>query len=218
MRERASLEERLRRLSMDLWKELGQRLSDVRLIGLPLDHARRLPGTLNMLTHTHDGKVLVMRLDLEGLECSAGSACASGSLEPSHVLLALGHVAEEARAGLRVSLGRSSTWSDVRKAVDILGRTLERYERKARRAQWFVNSRRTKRRAEIDRRLSASRECAPRSWIEESPSAAVPSPSPACFPAPPPSPARSTHDGCPFGLPTVETTDELVLRSRSSNT
>ena len=124
VRERASLEERLRRLSMELWKELGQRLSDVRLIGLPLDHARRLPGTLNMLTHTHDGKVLVMRLDLEGLECSAGSACASGSLEPSHVLLALGHVAEEARAGLRVSLGRSSTWSDVRKAVDILGRTL----------------------------------------------------------------------------------------------
>jgi cysteine desulfurase len=70
-----------------------------------------------------DGRVLVARLDLEGLEVSAGSACASGSLEPSHVLLAIGHTNERARRGLRVSFGRESDDEDVHNAVDILRRT-----------------------------------------------------------------------------------------------
>ena len=67
-----------------------------------------------------DGKVLVTRLDLEGLEVSAGSACASGSLEPSHVLLALGCDAHDARAGVRISLGRDTTRAECMRAVDIL--------------------------------------------------------------------------------------------------
>jgi cysteine desulfurase len=69
-----------------------------------------------------DSRVLVARLDLEGLELSAGSACASGSLEPSHVLLALGHERERARAGLRVSFGRANDEQDVHTAVEILRR------------------------------------------------------------------------------------------------
>jgi cysteine desulfurase len=68
--------------------------------------------------------MLVARLDLEGLEVSAGSACASGSLEPSHVLLALGLPPERARSGLRVSLGRTTTERDIHSAVDILSRTV----------------------------------------------------------------------------------------------
>jgi cysteine desulfurase len=93
------------------------------LVGPPLD-ATRLPGTLNVLVPNVEGKVLVTRLDLGGLEVSAGSACASGSLEPSHVLLAMGHDEERARAGLRISIGRETTLADVRNAVDILRRTL----------------------------------------------------------------------------------------------
>jgi cysteine desulfurase len=65
----------------------------------------------------------VARLDLEGLEVSSGSACASGSLEPSHVLIALGHTSERARTGLRVSFGRDNSAEDVHTAVDILRRT-----------------------------------------------------------------------------------------------
>ena len=124
VREQAQLAERLSRFARHLWTELELRLPGLRCLGLPIDHERRLPGTLNLLAPEQDGKVLVMRLDLAGVECSAGSACASGSLEPSHVLRAIGLDERAARAGLRVSIGRSTTWTDLGQAVDILGRTL----------------------------------------------------------------------------------------------
>jgi cysteine desulfurase len=66
-----------------------------------------------------DGKVLVTRLDLAGLEVSAGSACASGSIEPSHVLLAMGLTRDEARAGVRISLGRSTTSAECKRALAV---------------------------------------------------------------------------------------------------
>ena len=98
-------------------------LPGVRLLGPPLGDAQRLPGTLSVLLPGVDGKVLVTRLDLAGLEVSAGSACASGSLEPSHVLRAMGLSDDEARAGLRLSLGRSTTLEDTQQSVDILRTT-----------------------------------------------------------------------------------------------
>lgn len=110
-------------LAQAFWDELGKNFDGVRLLGPELAHAARLPGTLNLVARDSDGKVLVTRLDLAGLEVSAGSACASGSLEPSHVLLALGLDESEARAGLRVSFGRENTLADARQAVDILRRT-----------------------------------------------------------------------------------------------
>ena len=76
------------------------------------------------LVHGVDGRTLVSRLDLEGLETSAGSACASGSLEPSHVLRAMGRSEDDARAGLRVSFSPTTNPQDVRGAVEILRRTL----------------------------------------------------------------------------------------------
>ncbi len=124
--ERAANAAHLRKLARDLWGELSHQLSRLALLGPPLDDDARLPGTLNVLARGEDGKVLVMRLDLEGIECSAGSACASGSIEPSHVLRALGLDDDDARAGLRLSIGRDSTWKELRQAVDILGRTLGR--------------------------------------------------------------------------------------------
>jgi cysteine desulfurase len=124
VRERVANAARLREVARDLWGELKDQLSRLTLLGPPLDDASRLPGTLNVLARGEDGKVLVMRLDLEGIECSAGSACASGSIEPSHVLRAIGLDDDDARAGLRLSIGRDTPWKDLRQAVDILGRTL----------------------------------------------------------------------------------------------
>jgi len=121
--EQASYAARLGELEGQLWSSLSSRLQGVRLLGPPLGSPQRLPGTLNVLLPHIEGSVLVTRLDLEGLEASAGSACASGSLEPSHVLRAMGLDERDARAGLRLSLGRSSTWEDVRQAVDILVKT-----------------------------------------------------------------------------------------------
>jgi len=121
--ERGTFAARLRELEGWMWSSLADALPGTQLIGPPLGSPERLPGTLNVLLPDADGKVLVTRLDLEGLEASAGSACASGSLEPSHVLRAMGRDERQARAGLRLSLGRSTTWEDARQAVDILVRT-----------------------------------------------------------------------------------------------
>lgn len=110
------------------WRQLQAVLPGVELNGPPLEDATRLPNTLNLMLPAPpgrelDGRLLVARLDLEGLEVSAGSACASGSLEPSHVVLALGHSPERARAALRVSFGWTTSDADVHTAVDILRRT-----------------------------------------------------------------------------------------------
>jgi cysteine desulfurase len=135
VREQRDYAERTRRLCHSFWEQLRAVVPGVVLNGPPMDTAesetRRLPNTVHFTApqvapHTGqsiDGRILVARLDLEGLEVSSGSACASGSLEPSHVLLALGHTPERARAGLRVSLGRDSSAEDVHTAVDILRRT-----------------------------------------------------------------------------------------------
>jgi cysteine desulfurase len=106
-----------------LWSQLTSTVPGLRLHGPALDDPDRLPNTLNIGASGVDGRTLVARLDLEGLECSAGSACASGSLEPSHVMLACGFAREEARAALRLSLGRDTSAEDVHIAVDILRRT-----------------------------------------------------------------------------------------------
>jgi cysteine desulfurase len=84
----------------------------------------RLPNTLNLSASGGDGKVLVTRLDLEGLEVSSGSACASGSIEPSHVLRALGRDDDAARRGLRLSLGSSTRAEELERAAEILARVL----------------------------------------------------------------------------------------------
>ena len=65
-----------------------------------------------------------MSLDLEGIACSVGSACTTGSTEVSHVLTAMGYPDEEARGALRLSLGRTTTDAEVDVACDIVPRVL----------------------------------------------------------------------------------------------
>ena len=67
-----------------------------------------------------------MNLDLEGVAASSGSACSAGSLEPSHVLTALGRNADEARASIRFSLGRDTTLPQLEFAAKAFQKALER--------------------------------------------------------------------------------------------
>jgi len=116
--------EKTRDLSLRLWHEIADTLPDVELLGPPIESEHRLPNTLDILFGGIDGRMLVARLDLEGLEASAGSACSSGSLEPSHVLLAMGRSAQSARSGLRLSLGRETSREDIHTAVEIVKRAV----------------------------------------------------------------------------------------------
>lgn len=73
----------------------------------------RLPGNVNISARYIEGEALLMRLDLAGIAASSGSACTSGSLDPSHVLLAIGLPHEIAHGSLRLSLGNENTDADV---------------------------------------------------------------------------------------------------------
>jgi cysteine desulfurase len=77
----------------------------------------RLPGLLSVIAAGLDGASVVAALDLEGVAASVGSACTTGSLEPSHVLTAMGYPADEARGSLRLSLGRTTTDAEVDEAI-----------------------------------------------------------------------------------------------------
>ncbi len=124
VREQVAFGERCRELGELFWSQVRGLFPGSRLLGPKLDDSKRSPNTVNVLLPDVDGRVLVTRLDLAGLQVSAGSACASGSLEPSHVLVAMGLDEEQARSGLRVSFGPATTRENVHDAVQILSATL----------------------------------------------------------------------------------------------
>jgi cysteine desulfurase len=93
------------------------RIPDVRLSG-PNDN--RLPNNAHFCFSGVEGESLLLSLDMAGVYASAGSACSTGSVEPSHVLLALGIPVEIARGALRLTLGRSTTEEAVNYTVDRL--------------------------------------------------------------------------------------------------
>jgi cysteine desulfurase len=93
----------------------------VEATGHPKD---RLPSILSVLARDTDGASVAMSLDLEGIACSVGSACTTGSTEVSHVLTAMGYPDEEARGALRLSLGRTTTDDEIATAADIVPRVI----------------------------------------------------------------------------------------------
>jgi cysteine desulfurase len=103
---------RLRQLRDYLWAELPKRLSGVRITG-PLDPEKRLPNNFSCCIEGVEGEAVLIQLDLNGISASSGSACTTGSLEPSHVLTAMGVPADVARASLRVSLGHENTREEI---------------------------------------------------------------------------------------------------------
>ncbi len=84
------------------------------------DEDHRLPGNLNLCFPNVDGEALLLRLDLAGIAASGGSACTSGSVDPSHVLMAMGLSHDHARSSLRFSLGRDNTDADVDAVLEVL--------------------------------------------------------------------------------------------------
>jgi len=88
--------------------------------------APRVHNTCNMTFPFIEGEAMVIALDLKGIACSTGAACSSGAVEPSHVLLALGLAPEDARATLRLSLGRRNTEDEVDFALETIPQVIER--------------------------------------------------------------------------------------------
>ena len=90
------------------------------------DPHQRTPNTSNLRFEDVESEAMVINLDLSGVACSTGSACSSGSIEPSHVLLALGFSPEEAFQSIRFSFSRYSTQEEVDEVVHLLPATVRR--------------------------------------------------------------------------------------------
>jgi cysteine desulfurase len=114
--EREATAKRLRRARERLVRALTS-IGGVEQTGHPSD---RLPGLVSIVIRDVEGASVVVKLDLEGVAASVGSACTTGSSEPSHVLRAMGYPDEEARGSLRLSLGRSTTETEIGNAVEIV--------------------------------------------------------------------------------------------------
>jgi cysteine desulfurase len=118
--DRAATARRLRRASNRLRAAL-MAIDGVELTGHPID---RLPGLVSVVVRDAEGASVVVKLDLEGVGASVGSACTTGSAEPSHVLRAMGYPDDEARGSLRLSLGRATTEAEVAAAVEVVPRVV----------------------------------------------------------------------------------------------
>jgi len=114
---------RMRELRDYLESQLMTYVTNVRING---DAERRVPNISNLSFEGVDGESLLISLDLKGVAVSTGSACASGSLEPSHVLQALGLGREEVRGSVRISLSAYTTRDEIDYAVSVLHETVLR--------------------------------------------------------------------------------------------
>ncbi len=111
--------ERLTYLRDRLINGLLERIDHTRLNGHPVN---RLPNNVNISVDYVEGESMLLNLDLEGICASTGSACNSSSLEPSHVLLAMGLSHEQAHGSLRFSLGKWTTEEEIVRVLDALPR------------------------------------------------------------------------------------------------
>jgi cysteine desulfurase len=120
--ERTATVRRVRRLAERLRSAIFA-VGGVEATGHPRE---RLPGIVSVVVPGVDGTAVVQALDLEGVAASVGSACTSGSAEPSHVLTAMGYPADEARGALRFSLGRTTSEEEIAEAVRLIPAVIAR--------------------------------------------------------------------------------------------
>ena len=120
---REAEEKRTLRLRDRLWKGVAERITGVFLNGDPVS---RLPNTLNVSFEAVEGESVVINLDLKGIAVSTGSACSSGKVTLSPVLLAMGLDEARARGSVRFSLGRGTTEDDIDHVLDVLPPVIER--------------------------------------------------------------------------------------------
>ncbi len=114
---------RLASLRDRLIKGLLERIDHIYLNGHP---QKRLPNNVNVCIDFIEGESMLLNLDLEGICVSTGSACTSSSLEPSHVLLAMGVAHEQAHGSLRFSLGKWNTEEDINQVLETLPRIVDK--------------------------------------------------------------------------------------------
>jgi cysteine desulfurase len=100
-----------------LIKGIPEKIAHVYLNGHP---TQRLPNNVNISIEYIEGESIILNLDMQGIACSTGSACTSSSLEPSHVLLAIGLSPEIAHGSLRLTLGRYTQESDIDYVLEVL--------------------------------------------------------------------------------------------------
>jgi cysteine desulfurase len=108
---------RLADLRDRLFQALEARIGVVTVNG---DRRHRLPNNVNVSIAGTHGESLLVALDLAGIMASSGSACAAGSVDPSHVLTAIGCSHETAQSSIRLTLGRATTAEEIDRAVDVL--------------------------------------------------------------------------------------------------
>ena len=114
---------RLGRLTTELEQGLRERIPGSTVHGAP---GNRVPGLTNVGFSGVDSESLVMNLDMQGIAVSSGSACSSGTVEPSYVLRALGYDEKGAKTAIRISLGRSNTREQIPRIIDAVAREVER--------------------------------------------------------------------------------------------
>ena len=119
----AEEEKRLKELRDRLWQGLNSRIPEIQLNGHP---EKRLSNTLNFSVKYVEGESLILNLNAAGICASTGSACSSGSLEPSHVLLAMAIPADIAHGSLRFSLGRWTKPEEIEKVIQVLPGIVEK--------------------------------------------------------------------------------------------
>jgi cysteine desulfurase NifS len=117
--------DRIRNLRDQLEKRIRELVPEAVLNGHP-EH--RLPNTLNLTLPGLRGESIVIALDQHGISLSSGSACKSGSPEPTHVLIAMGRTEEEAHCSVRFSLSRFTTGEDIEYTISALSQVLEEKE------------------------------------------------------------------------------------------
>jgi len=115
--------ERLSKLRDAFIKRILDSIPESYLNGHP---TKRLPNNVNVRFSYIEGESLILSLDMEGVACSSGSACTSKTLEPSHVLLAIGIAHEEAHGSLLFTLGRQNTKEDIKYVSGLLPNIVKR--------------------------------------------------------------------------------------------
>jgi len=114
---------RLRKLAKKLNDGLAKTIPDLRVNGHP---ERCLPGLLHVCVQGVEGEAMLLCLDAENICVSSGSACTTGSLDPSHVLLAMGMPAEVAHGSVRFSMGRHNTEEEIDRVLEVFPPIVER--------------------------------------------------------------------------------------------
>ena len=123
--ERGERREHVQALRDRLAEELPKRVQGTRITG-PSGADRRLPNSFSCCFEGVEGESILLQLDLKGISASSGSACTTGSLEPSHVLLAMGVPHATARGSLRLTLGKDNTADEVERLLDVIPESVER--------------------------------------------------------------------------------------------